>query len=48
MATGVMVTKGGLSHLVAGNTVWNPRYRQHVFSNLRGNWGYSPGGSVHR
>lgn len=48
MESGMMVTAGRTNHLVAGNTLWNPAYRQHVMQNLGKNWGYAKGGKVGR
>ena len=48
MQSGMMVTAGRANHLVAGNTMWNPAYRQHVISNMGKNWGKASGGSVKR
>lgn len=48
MQSGMMVTGGRLNHLVAGNTMWNPAYRQHVMQNMGKNWGRARGGSVKR
>lgn len=46
MQSGQMVTAGRTNHLAAGNTMWNPAYRQHVLQNLGKNWGPAKGGSV--
>lgn len=46
MQSGQMVTAGRLNHLVAGNTAWNPAYRQHVMQNMGKNWGRAKGGKV--
>lgn len=46
MQSGMMVTSGRLNHLVAGNTMWNPAYRQHVMQNMGKNWGRASGGTV--
>lgn len=46
MQSGMMVTGGRLNHLMAGNTIWNPAYRQHVMQNMGKNWGRSKGGKV--
>lgn len=46
MQSGQMVTAGRLNHLAAGNTSWNPAYRQHVMQNMGKNWGSAKGGSV--
>ena len=46
MQSGMMATARSANHLVAGNTMWNPAYRQHVMSNMGKNWGKASGGSV--
>ncbi|WP_281661161.1 type IV secretion system protein [Microvirgula aerodenitrificans] len=46
MQSGMMVTARRGNHMVAGNTMWNPAYRQHVMSNMGKNWGKASGGSV--
>lgn len=46
LESGQMKTAGRLNHLAAGNTVWNPAYRQHVKENFGKNWGDAKGGSV--
>ena len=46
MQSGMMVTGGRLNHLVAGNSMWNPAYRQHVMQNMGKNWGRAKGGKV--
>ncbi|HET9239203.1 MAG TPA: type IV secretion system protein [Oligoflexus sp.] len=46
MQSGMMVTARRGSHLIAGNTMWNPAYRQHVISNIGKNWGKASGGRV--
>lgn len=46
MQSGMMVTAGRSNHMVAGNTMWNPAYRQHVISNMGKNWGPAQGGKV--
>jgi type IV secretion system protein VirB6 len=46
LESGMMVTAGRTNHLIAGNTMWNPAYRQHVISNIGKNWGRASGGSV--
>jgi type IV secretion system protein VirB6 len=46
MQSGMMVTTRRANHLVAGNTMWNPAYRQHVISNIGKHWGKASGGSV--
>jgi type IV secretion system protein VirB6 len=46
MQSGMMVTARRANHLLAGNTVLNPAYRQHVMQNLGKNWGRATGGSI--
>lgn len=46
MQSGMMVTAGRTNHMMAGNTMWNPAYRQHVMANLGKNWGPAKGGKV--
>ncbi|MEA5249896.1 type IV secretion system protein [Xanthomonas fragariae] len=46
LESGMMVSAGRMNHLVAGNTMWNPSYRQHVLENVGKNWGRARGGSV--
>ena len=46
MQSGMMVTARRANHLVAGNTMWNPAYRQHVMQNMGKNWGRASGGTV--
>lgn len=46
MQSGQMVTARRANHLVAGNTMWNPAYRQHVMQNMGKNWGKATGGTV--
>lgn len=46
LQSGQMVTAGRLNHLVAGNTMWNPAYKQHVLQNIGRYWGAAQGGSV--
>ena len=46
MQSGMMVTAGRTNHMIAGNTMWNPAYRQHVLQNMGKNWGPTKGGSV--
>lgn len=46
LESGMMVTAGRLNHMVAGNTAWNPAYRQHVMQQVGKNWGRARGGSV--
>jgi len=46
MQSGMMVTARRGNHLIAGNTMWNPAYRQHVAQNMGKNWGRASGGSI--
>lgn len=46
LESGMMVTAGRTNHMIAGNTMFNAAYRQHVFSNMGKNWGKAKGGSV--
>lgn len=46
LESGMAVTARRSNHLVAGNTVINPAYRQHVMENLGKNWGSAKGGAV--
>ncbi|MCT9115122.1 hypothetical protein N6G02_03175 [Cupriavidus gilardii] len=46
MQSGMMVTAGRSNHMIAGNTLWNPAYRQHVLQILGKYWGPTAGGSV--
>lgn len=46
MQSGMMVTAGRTNHMIAGKTMWNPAYRQHVLQNMGKNWGPATGGSV--
>ncbi|MFG0865166.1 type IV secretion system protein [Pseudomonas sp. FYR_7] len=46
LQSGMMTTARGLNHMIAGNSVWNPAYRQHVMQNLGKNWGRARGGKV--
>ena len=48
MQSDQMVTAGRLNHLAAGNTAWNPAYRQHVMQNMGKNWGNATGGKVNQ
>lgn len=45
MLSGMMVTAGRINHMIAGNTMWNPAYRQHVLQNMGKNWGPATGGT---
>lgn len=46
LQSGMMTTARGVNHVIAGNSVWNPAYRQHVMQNLGKNWGRAKGGKV--
>lgn len=46
MESGQMVSARRSSHMMAGNTMWNPAYRQHVMQNMGKNWGKAKGGTV--
>ncbi|KAK65383.1 hypothetical protein [Bordetella bronchiseptica] len=46
MQSGMMVTAGRTNHMIAGNTMWNPAYRQHILQNMGKNWGPATDGSV--
>ncbi|KDC85987.1 hypothetical protein L519_0482 [Bordetella bronchiseptica MBORD678] len=46
MRSRMMVTAGRTNQMIAGNTMWNPAYRQHVLQNMGKNWGPATGGSV--
>lgn len=46
MQAGMMVTAGRTNHMIAGNTMWNPAYRQYVLENMGKSWGAATGGSV--
>jgi type IV secretion system protein VirB6 len=46
MQSGMIVTAGRGNHMIAGNTMWNPAYRQHVLHNMGKHWGAAAGGSV--
>ncbi|KRB10407.1 hypothetical protein ASD87_14475 [Achromobacter sp. Root170] len=46
MHSGMMVAAGRTNLMIAGNTMWNPAYRQHVLQNMGENWGPATGGSV--
>lgn len=48
MQSGMMTTARRSNHMVAGNTMWNPAYRQHVLQNMGKNWGSAQGGQVKR
>lgn len=46
MQSGMMTTARAANHWVAGNTMWNPAYRQHIRENVGKNWGPANGGEV--
>lgn len=46
LQSGMMTTARSANHMIAGNSVWNPAYRQHVMQNLGKNWGSAKGGKV--
>ncbi len=46
MQSGMMVTAGRTNHMIAGNTMWIPAYRQQVLQNMGKKWGPATGGSV--
>ncbi|AGH79877.1 conjugal transfer protein TraH [Xanthomonas citri pv. citri] len=46
LESGMMVTAGRTNHFIAGNTMWNPSYMQHVLDNVGKNWGRARGGSI--
>lgn len=46
MQSGMMTTARRSNHMIAGNTIANPAYRQHVMQNLNRNWGRKKGGEV--
>ena len=46
LLSGMMTSARAANHWVAGNTAWNPAYRQHVMQNLGRNWGKARGGKV--
>jgi type IV secretion system protein VirB6 len=46
LQSGMMVSGTRLDHLMAGNTVLNPAYRQALRDNIRSNWGRKRGGKV--
>jgi len=31
---GMMVTAGRTNHMIAGNTIWSPAYREHLLQNM--------------
>ncbi len=46
MQSGMMITAGRTNHMIAGNIMWNPAYRQHVLQTTGKNWGAATRGSV--
>jgi type IV secretion system protein VirB6 len=46
LQSGMMATGTRLDHLMAGNTVLNPAYRQALKDNIGRNWGRKRGGGV--
>ena len=46
LESGQMVTARRANHMVAGNTLWNPAYKQHVLENIGKNWSRAKGGTV--
>lgn len=46
MQSGMMTSGSRLDHLIAGNTVMNPAYRQAIMQNLGKNWGRARGGKT--
>lgn len=46
LESGHMATARRMNHLAAGNTMLNPAYRQHVWSQAGKNWGRPRGGRV--
>jgi len=48
MTSGKIVTASRASHLLAGNTMLNPAYRQSVKENLTNNWGKAKGGDLEK
>lgn len=48
MQSGMMSTGTRLDHMVAGNTILNPAYRQAIKDNIGRNWGTKRGGKVSR
>ncbi|MCP1400988.1 hypothetical protein [Achromobacter insolitus] len=46
MQSGVMVTACRTNHMIAGNTMWNPAYRQQVLQNMGNSWGPATGSSA--
>ncbi len=48
LESGMMASGTRFDHMVAGNTIVNPAYRQHVMQNIGKNWGRATGGSVQK
>lgn len=46
MQSGMLESARRSSHLIAGNTVWNPAFSQNVLANAGKNWGWRKGGNV--
>jgi type IV secretion system protein VirB6 len=46
LQTGMMTSGSRLDHLMSGNTVMNPAYRQAIMQNLGRNWGRTRGGKA--
>jgi type IV secretion system protein VirB6 len=46
LESGMMTSGTRFDHMVAGNTIFNPAYSQHVLQNAGKNWGWRKGGSV--
>lgn len=46
MQSGMMTSGSRMDHLIAGNTVMNPAYRQAIMQNLGRNWGRARGGKT--
>lgn len=46
MQSGMMTTASRASHLMSGNTLLNPAYRQYIKENIGKNWGKAKGGSI--
>ena len=46
LESGMMTSGTRFDHMVAGNTIFNPAYSQHVLQNAGKNWGKRKGGSV--
>ena len=46
MESGMMVSGRRADHLMAGNSMVNPAYRQHVMQNMDNHWGRAKGGTI--